>query len=190
MRYVRNRSHFSQKRSSSGKGKWILSGLVVAVVIVVAVFVFGGGEEEVVVEEEVVDEVVEETQDEVVIVDGTNWTQETTLSDVEGTGGSGTSRRGVSGDLFTHVVVADLPAIDPEVHFYEGWLVVPGVVEFFSTGTMFAREDGKWGLVWEVKLDDAPDYLFDYREVVITREPYDDDPAPSPEHVIEGTFDE
>lgn len=132
----------------------------------------------------------QDRQDDVAIVDGTYWTQETALLDVEGTGGSGIARRGVSDDLFTHVVVADLPAIDPEVYFYEGWLVVPGVTDYFSTGAMFIREDGQWGLLWESKIDDAPNDLLDYAKVVITRELRDDDSAPSPDHVIEGVFEE
>jgi len=197
MRYIKNRSHYSQKKKSPGKGRWVLFLLFVVVVIVGAVLLSGSDEEE--VGKEVVellsDGVVEKeevVQEDAAAADFTQedvWSQEITLIDVEGAGGSGVSRRGVSGELFTHVIVADLPAIDLETTYYEGWLVIPGVVEFFSTGEMFTREDGKWGLVWEVKLADAPDDLLDYREVIITRELRDGNVAPSPEHVIEGQFE-
>ena len=172
--------------------KWVVLGLVGALLLV-GFFVFGGEdvqEEEVVVEDVLQEEeVIEEVEEDLVVDDG-NWTQEVNLVDTEEMGGSGVARRGISGNLFTHAVVAELPAINEETQFYEGWLVVPGVTEFFSTGAMFPREDGKWGLVWEIDLSEARDDLLEYREVVITREPLDDDPAPSIEHAIEGTFDE
>ncbi|MCH8049264.1 hypothetical protein IH979_00960, partial [Patescibacteria group bacterium] len=63
-----------------------------------------------------------------------------------------------------------------------------GVTEFFSTGEMFPRQDGKWGLVWETSLEEAHEDLLDFKKVIITREPRDGDSAPSSDHVLEGEF--
>jgi len=109
------------------------------------------------------------------------------VGDQEGAFG-GLARRGTEGDLFTHVVVADLQAIDMATSYYEGWLVKPGVVDYFSTGAMFAREDGKWGLVYETRISSGRPDLFDFTKVVVTREDRDDNPAPSAAHVLEGQF--
>ena len=192
VRYVKNRSHFSQKKKSSGKGCWIVAVALIGIIAIVAFWLLKQEESDEVMEL-LSDEVVEKQESHPEEPQGdegsSSWTQEVVLTDVEGTGGSGVSRRGVAGDLFTHVIVADLPAIETETTYYEGWLVVPGVTDFFSTGEMFAREDGKWGLVWESKVLDAPDNLFDYREVVITREQRDGDDTPSPAHVLEGRFE-
>ena len=197
MKYAKHRSSMTTK-TSSGKGRWLIIVALLAAIAVIVGVVLGGGSDDPVVDEVLVDEmdvlveIEEETTDEDVVIDTESWTQEIALEDEEGTGGSGIARRGVSGELFTHVVVAELPAINEETTFYEGWLVIPGVVEFFSTGEMFPREDGKWGLVWEINTVDAEleyEDFYDYREVVITREPRDGDPAPAPAHVIEGIFD-
>lgn len=101
---------------------------------------------------------------------------------------AGFARRGTESGSFTHVMVVDVPAIDPAIHYYEGWLVEPGVTEFFSTGALFAREDGKFGLIYEVSLEDAPNDIFDYTRVVVTRELFDSDDGPSPAHIAEGEF--
>ena len=178
--------------------------LLLAVIVIVGVVLLSGKDEGEGVEvfppeadlpsvesaQVVAEEEEEAVQEDAAAIDtqGNMWSQEIFLIDVEGAGGSGVSRRGLSEDLFTHVIVADLPAIDTETHYYEGWLVIPGVVEFFSTGDILIREDGKWGLAWEATLLDAPDDLLEYREVVITRELRDGNGAPSPNHVIEGQF--
>ncbi len=112
--------------------------------------------------------------------------EEIELHGSEGFTASGIARRGVENGIFTHVVVADLPAINTDAYFYEGWLVRPGVTEFFSTGAMFPREDGKWGLVYDIELDDRDD-VYDFYRVILTREPFDNDPAPDV-HVAEGDF--
>ncbi|MBU0613672.1 hypothetical protein KJ766_00085 [Patescibacteria group bacterium] len=99
----------------------------------------------------------------------------------------GFARRGFSGDLFTHVIVADLPAIDLTTHFYEGWLVNPKTLDFFSTGELFARQDGKWGLVWESQEHNL-EYFSVFSRIVITLEPRDGDGSPSTVHVQEVEF--
>ena len=164
--------------------------LLVVIVALLGWFVFRGGDDvEESVEEVVVEEVTEEAIVEAdVVVEEVNNTEQIDLVAVDGSGSSGIARRGTSGDLFSHVVVATLPEIDTTTHFYEGWLVKPGVVEFFSTGDMFPREDGKWGLVWEASVSGSEEDLYEYSKVVITLEPRDNDPAPSIDHIIEGEF--
>lgn len=101
---------------------------------------------------------------------------------------AGFARRGTEDAKFVHAMVLDLPAIDPAIHYYEGWLVKPGITEYFSTGSLFAREDGKFGLIYEVPLEEAPEDILDYARVVVTRELFDGDLSPSPAHIAEGEF--
>lgn len=204
MRYVQNRSNWSGDRSDnakSGKGRkvfWLVG--IATLLILVIVFAGGGlesdnqesteleGLEELEELEELTSEsLAPETQEE---EDNTTFQLEQIdlVSILTDAGYSGIARRGTTGNLFTHVVVADLGRINLETHFYEGWLVKPGVMDFFSTGEMFAREDGKFGLAWEVMLDDARADLFDFTNVVITLEPRDGNSAPSIVHVLEGEF--
>ncbi len=103
-------------------------------------------------------------------------------------GYSAIARRGAEGEKFTLVVVADLPAVDPASHQYEVWLVKPGIVDYFSVGTMFAREDGRYGMLWETSTLEAKDDPFLYSEVIVTREVVDSNPDPSPTHALEGEF--
>ena len=113
--------------------------------------------------------------------------EEISLQDVEGSGGYGTARRGITGDLFTLAAVATLPEINQSIHAYEVWLIKPGVTEFFSAGDMFYRSDGKWGLVWEEGYN-AYSEILDYSKIIITRESRDGNEAPSPTHIVEGEF--
>ena len=192
MKYAQHRS---SKSSSSRKMPWkIIGGIFAGLIIVILIFIIFSKNDQVIDEAEVV-EVADNDQDVTVELFEAEATSETTLEyeeivliDVDGSGSSGIARRGYTAGLFTHVVVASLPSIDTEQYFYEGWLVKPGIVDFFSTGEMFPREDGKWGLVWEIDSLNAQDDLDDYAQVVITLEPRDDDPAPAPHHVIEGEF--
>lgn len=103
-------------------------------------------------------------------------------------GYSAIARRGAEGEKFTLVVVADLPAVDSASHQYEVWLVKPGIVDYFSVGTMFAREDGRYGMLWETSTLEAKDDPFLYSEVIVTREIVDNNPDPSPTHALEGEF--
>ena len=115
-------------------------------------------------------------------------TQEVELVALLGYEASGLARRGIATDVFTNLVVAELPTYNVDSEFYEGWLVKPGVVEFFSTGEMYKREDGKFGLLWDANVADFSETVWDYSKVVITLEKRDGDPAPSPTHVLEGEF--
>jgi len=104
------------------------------------------------------------------------------LVGVGGTHGSGTASVQFVEGVYQHVVVASLP--DPPVgYFYEGWLIRSKPFDFFSTGVLIQHADDlKWYLLYEADEDQR-----DYRKVVITIEPEDQDPAPA-DHVLEGQF--
>ncbi len=103
-------------------------------------------------------------------------------------GFSGIARRGREGDLYTHVIVASLPPIDSATSYYEAWLVKPGVTGFLSAGDFFPRQDGKWGLLFEQTVAEAPIDIDEYTNVIVTIEARDENPAPSPTHVLRGSF--
>jgi hypothetical protein len=192
MKYAQHRSNIPLKRSKSGGSlvKFIIGIIVLIVIIFVGKLIFSKKiVEEVDVAEEI--DVVEEVQVELSDpVDQSTSFEEIDLLYSDTGGYAGFARRGGDESLFTHVIVGNFVSINTETHFYEGWLVKPGVTEFFSTGEMFAREDGKWGLVWESELDSARDDVLDFSKVVITLEPRDGDDGPSPAHVAEAEFKE
>ena len=188
MKYAKHRSSFG-KQPASGKRKIISVAIIFVGIIFILYAAFGVKKNvEEVVQTDSGDVVIEILNNSVGDVKGSDDYEQAELFAVGKFEGSGIARRGVGDNLFTHVVVADLPEIDTSTHFYEGWLVKPGIIQFFSTGEMCYRDDGKWGLVWEVDLDDASSDLFDYSKVVVTLEEKDENPAPSVDHVIEGEF--
>ena len=106
------------------------------------------------------------------------------LEDVTGGSASGTATRGAKNGDFFHTLKADLPAIDRETTFYEGWLVKLIPFSYFSTGEMVTNELGEFVLEWAGETD--KDYKA-YTKVVITVEAKDGNPDPAA-HVLEGTF--
>jgi len=196
-KYVKNRSAFSSGRPTSSKaGKkiiWLyLLLFFVAVTIIVVMILTGGSKND---DQELPENegtTVEEMEDaieelEIAEIEEVSNLESIELMSLVGAEYGGTARRGTENDVFTHVVVATLPQIDHATHFYEGWLVKPGVTEFFSTGEMFPRQDGKYGLVWEVSTFDARSDLDEFTQVVITREVRGGGPEPEV-HVLEGDF--
>jgi len=107
------------------------------------------------------------------------------LQGIDGRYADGEATRAIEDERFVHTVKAVLPDIDREAYFYEGWLLRRIPFEFFSTGEMVTNEVGEFVLEWEGKSDE--DYS-DYTEVIITLEPYDDNPDPAT-HVAEGQFE-
>lgn len=100
----------------------------------------------------------------------------------------GFARRGVSSDTFTHAAVITLPEIYQAEFFYEGWLVQPGTLEFFSTGEMIRRADGAFSLVYEESVFEVNPDVYEFSNIVITLEPRDGNPDPAPAHVARGAF--
>ncbi len=198
MRYIT--SHRQVKRASFQKYA-ILSIVICAFAIVVGMALLfkslrGSSEVEAVVVEEVVAEVPNETVQPTVeepvtlaVAAGEKPFEEITLGPAPSYDGfSGIARRGREGDLYTHVIVATLPPIDSSTSYYEAWLVKPGVTGFISAGDFFPRQDGKWGLLFEQTTADAPIDMDEYKNVIVTIEARDDNPAPSPTHVLKGNF--
>ncbi|MDP6704244.1 MAG: anti-sigma factor [archaeon] len=102
------------------------------------------------------------------------------LEAVDESESSGTAWRLSANGFFQHLVVASMP--DPaEGSVYEGWLVQPSPLMFFSTGVMEKNEDGEWVLEYQ-EFAEYPTYA----RVVITEETIVDE---IPEiHIIEGDF--
>ena len=102
------------------------------------------------------------------------------LEVVDGSNSSGKAYRLIRDGKLYHVVVANLPE-PPEGNKYEGWLVVPDPLKFFSTGVMEKNEKDLW--VLEYTNNQA---FLEYYRVVITLETAVD---LNPEkHIIEGDF--
>ncbi len=183
MKYAQHRAQINSSKTKKSKMFFIVILLVFIVLIVVILFFLiksnNSGLEVIVNDDEA--EILDLDSEILVIEENDVFFEEIDLQ------GIGLARRGISSGLFTHVIVADLPLIDLTSHFYEGWLVNPQTLEFFSTGEMFPREDGKWGLVWEKKGRDLKDLKI-FSQIIITLEVRDGDDSPSSTHVINANF--
>ncbi len=184
--------HFTRQKTKQGSVKVtvivILAFILAVLLVILGLRDIGNRtiEEEVITTQESAQEIKEDVQ--MKALETVSYPVEEIL--LHGSGefsASGIARRGIESNIFTHVIVTDLPPINQDFFFYEGWLVIPGVTEFFSTGVMFLREDGKWGLVLEEDITAGYEDVLDYSRVIITREPFDNDPAPDI-HVAEGDF--
>jgi hypothetical protein len=103
-----------------------------------------------------------------------------TLTAVDGSNSSGTAYRLSENGMLYHSVTATMP--DPAAgNSYEGWLVQPTPLDFFSTGIMEKNAQGQWQLVYSAE-ETYPSHL----RVVITEETIID--ATPEEHIIEGDF--
>lgn len=123
---------------------------------------------------------------------GTAAVQEPTqavLTAVDGSSSEGTVTRTHDAAAYTLTMVANLPAIDSATTSYEAWFVTPGITRFFSLGELYPREDGKWGLVWTQTQALVRTDIADFNRVIVIREPRDGNPAPSADHVLDGTFE-
>jgi len=102
---------------------------------------------------------------------------------VDGSDSSGTAYRLIDEDKsLQHAVVASMPDLPAGVS-YEGWLVQPSPLKFFSTGVMEKNENGMWILEYNGdKMGAFPTYL----TVVITKETKVD--AIPEKHIIEASF--
>ena len=106
--------------------------------------------------------------------------QQASLRAVDGSNSSGIAYRLWADGVLSHTVVVSMP--DPEIgNVYEGWLVQPSPLRFFSTGVMEKNEKGEWTLEYMAK-EEFPTFL----RVMITKETIVD---ATPElHIIEGDF--
>jgi len=108
-------------------------------------------------------------------------TQVVDLKPVDGSDSFGTAYRLIGENKnLQHVVVANLPDLPVGVS-YEGWLVQPKPLKFFSTGVMEKNKNGMWILEYE----EVGDYLT-YSNVVITKETKVD--SIPEKHIIEASF--
>ncbi|MAF43573.1 MAG: hypothetical protein CMI54_05320 [Parcubacteria group bacterium] len=109
-------------------------------------------------------------------------TQSAVLKVVDESDSSGIAYRLVKDGVLYHVVTAFLP--DPQEGIkYEGWLVQPSPLKFFSTGVMKKNQAGIWLLEYN-----AEGSFSEYYRVVITKETVID--ATPEAHIIEGDFSE
>ena len=106
--------------------------------------------------------------------------QTTELTPVDGSNSSGIAYVLTESDSTLHAIVAELPD-PPEGSVYEGWLVRPEPLNFFSTGLMSKNNEGQWLLRYE-RTGDFPAH----KRVVITEEK-ELDGVPE-KHVLEGEF--
>lgn len=103
--------------------------------------------------------------------------QEVAMSPAEGMNVSGTAIRAHADGLYGIAVAAGLPVIDAAIDEYQVWLMTPGIVDVFSLGTMFIREDGAYGLRWEVTDAAARSDIADFTQLVILRSPREATPG-------------
>ncbi|MDX1535927.1 MAG: hypothetical protein R3346_04170 [Candidatus Spechtbacterales bacterium] len=107
-------------------------------------------------------------------------TEETLLVAVDGSSSSGIAYRVFEDGVVKHAVTANMP--DPaEGNKYEGWLVQPEPLKFFSTGVMEKDMAGNWTLEYEADAE----YRSYYRVVITEETAIDETPE---EHIIEGDF--
>lgn len=101
-------------------------------------------------------------------------------SEGSGSSGSGLAYKLAQNGRLYHAVQARME--DPsEGAVYEGWLVQPEPLRFFSTGVLELNEQGEWAL--ELRLDEE---YPTYTRAIITEETLVDD---TPErHILEGDF--
>lgn len=112
-----------------------------------------------------------------------------TLTALSGEAAGGSATRSHVGGVFALTMVVDVPGVDSATTAYEAWFVKPGITDFFSLGELFAREDGKWGLVWQVSDALARPDILEFNRILVTREARDGNTAPSASQVLEGKFE-
>lgn len=97
----------------------------------------------------------------------------------------GRATRGVENQVFYFSIKADLPTIDREKEFYEGWLIRQKPYDFISVGEMTTNNLGQFVLEWAGDVNNLPYFS----KVVITREAKDGNAAPSTIKAGEGIFE-
>ncbi len=98
----------------------------------------------------------------------------------------GSATRGEKDKHYYLTINTDLPEIDREKFFYEGWILRKVPYDYVSVGDLVTNEEGKFVLEWEASI--SPELYSAYSSVIITLEPKDGNSDPST-HVLEGTFE-
>ncbi|MDA1024597.1 MAG: hypothetical protein O3B96_01365, partial [bacterium] len=171
MRYTKSRSNLSSSRQSTGRQK--SKGIFVLVLLLIAgIWFFTRSEKapQEITDSEPTETVFEQADEDMNPQQISNFDESPVFfknTELE----AGFIRRGIENDRYVIVSVLDLPAINQDVHFYELWLVKPGITDYFSLGVLERRSDEKWAMIYE---DDDGLYDFEsiegYSEVIVTRE--------------------
>lgn len=176
-----------KSKGISGTISTVLIVLVLGALFIYAVYEFRRPKEEPVAQMDTIEDVltpspllvsVEENSKEIVDVEKAD------LVAVGERGGRGVATRQIEDGVFFHTIKTDLPGIDRERYYYEGWLVRKVPYDYFSTGEMMTNNLSEFVLRFEG--DPRGDYD-DYTQVVVTLESRDQNPDPS-EHVLRGEF--
>ncbi len=110
--------------------------------------------------------------------------EQITLDAVDARGGTAVAERTLGGGELLHTVVADVSDPRPG-KFYEGWLVQPNPLKFYSTGKMEKNAEGQYVLTY-IRTEDEEAR---YPRVVITEETEANGLDGVPEvHIFEGNF--
>lgn len=106
------------------------------------------------------------------------------LIDRSGVGAFGNASREMKDGLFSATLVASL-ADPPKKFVYEGWLQRIYPYQMISMGRLSKNTQSRYSITFRQEKN-----LLDYDNVVITKEKDDDDPSPSDEIILEGSFEE
>lgn len=110
------------------------------------------------------------------------FTEKALLGAVDGSASEGLAYKLLADKYFLHFVEAQMPE-PAKGNVYEGWLVRPEPLDFFSTGLLEENETGKWELEY-IAESDFPAHT----RVVITEETEVDEIPET--HIVEGDFNQ
>lgn len=168
----------------------LVAGVLLLLIVLMLWFVgrmlFGGKEESDGMPPEA-NKVVEEPKV-VELLNSENYLRETTLQGLSGHAVNGAAQMRITFSDYEMTMAASLPPLDPATERYEAWMLQPGIADYFSAGTFFARADGWYGLAFKENLAHIPSDPQTYTRILITRESLRDDEIPSNVRIAEGFF--
>lgn len=187
MKYIQK-----QKKSTSlVDPRLLVAGVLLLLIFLMLWFVgrvlFGGKDEEDEGALSTISKTVEEPKV-VELLNSENYLRETTLQGLSGHAVNGAAQMRITFSDYEMTMAASLPPLDPAVERYEAWMLQPGIADYFSVGTFFARADGWYGLVFKENLAHIPGDPQTYTRILITRESLRDDETPSNVRIAEGFF--
>ncbi|MDA1337580.1 MAG: anti-sigma factor [bacterium] len=151
--------------------------VIVGLVLVAGAWLLSQGSEPVLIETE---QEIKETVTTLSMLMENTVNETATLLAVGDREGTGTAYRSFKEGEFLHAVVANMPS-PAEGNVYEGWLVMPNPLQFFSTGVMEQNEQGEWILEYVSNVD----YPL-HTKIVITEETLVDEIPEA--HILQGDF--